>query len=59
MQRLSAELEEFALLDGAGYVTLFLRIVMPLSKPILATIAIWVCVAQWNHLFLMFLFFLF
>lgn len=49
MQRLSAELEESALLDGAGYVTLFLRIVMPLSKPVLATIAIWICVAQWNH----------
>lgn len=49
MQSLPGELEESALIDGAGYFTIFSRIVMPLSKPIIATIAVWIMVAQWNN----------
>lgn len=41
-------LEESAELDGAGYFTRFTRIVLPLCKPILATIAIFGAVNHWN-----------
>lgn len=41
-------LEESALIDGANEVTIFFKIILPLSKPILATVALWVMVAQWN-----------
>ena len=41
-------LEESALIDGANEVTIFFKIILPLSKPILATVALWVMVGQWN-----------
>ena len=41
-------LEEAAIIDGAGTWGIFLRIVMPLSKPALATIALFHGVSQWN-----------
>jgi multiple sugar transport system permease protein/putative aldouronate transport system permease protein len=42
------ELQESALIDGAGLLTIFWKIIWPLSKPILATIAIWGAVGHWN-----------
>lgn len=44
-------LEESAKMDGAGYVLIYWRIVLPLSKPVLATIALWVAVYHWNAWF--------
>ena len=41
-------LEESAFIDGATEVTVFFRIIMPLCKPILATIALWIMVFHWN-----------
>lgn len=41
-------LEESAFLDGAGYFKIFRKIIWPLSIPILATIAIFGAVGQWN-----------
>ncbi len=41
-------LQESAELDGAGIMTMFGRIIMPLIMPIAATIAIFAAVAQWN-----------
>ncbi len=41
-------LEESAILDGASEFTVFVRIIVPLSKPILATIGLFVAVNQWN-----------
>lgn len=41
-------LEESAKLDGAGYLTILFKIIMPLIKPILATITIFGAVGQWN-----------
>lgn len=35
-------------MDGASYMTIFRRIIWPLSKPILATIAIFGAVGHWN-----------
>lgn len=48
LQSIPNSLEESALIDGANYFTIFFKIIIPLSKPILATIAIWVAVNQWN-----------
>ena len=45
------EMEEAALVDGAGYLTILTRIVMPLAKPIVATIALWASVMHWNAWF--------
>jgi len=41
-------LQESAEIDGAGPLRVFLYIVLPLCKPILATVAILVAVGQWN-----------
>ncbi|WP_309118691.1 carbohydrate ABC transporter permease [Paenibacillus sp.] len=48
---LPEELEESARVDGAGYARIFTRIALPLSKPVLATIALWVGVGHWNAWF--------
>lgn len=42
------EIEESAFIDGAGYWTIFHKIIWPLSKPILATITIFGAVGHWN-----------
>ena len=44
-------LEESAQLDGAGYTTIFLKIISPLCKPVYATVALVVAVGQWNSWF--------
>lgn len=41
-------LQESAEMDGAGYLTVFSRIIFPLITPIAATIAIFAAVSQWN-----------
>ena len=51
MEDLPDELEESAQLDGAGYITIFIRIISPLCKPVYATIALFVAVWQWNSWF--------
>lgn len=48
MEGLPGGLIEAARLDGASEVTILARIVTPLSKPILATIALWNAVGHWN-----------
>lgn len=48
IESIPAELEESAEMDGASYMTVFRKIIWPLSKPILATIAIFGAVGNWN-----------
>lgn len=43
------ELEESAKIDGASYFGVFLRIVLPLSKPIAVTLAVAFFLANWNN----------
>ena len=43
--------QEKAELDGAGYTTIFLKIISPLCKPVYATVALFVAVGQWNSWF--------
>lgn len=47
-QGISEELYEAAALDGAGEFKIFLSVYLPLSKPIIATIALWIAVGKWN-----------
>lgn len=51
MQGLPDSLEESAQLDGAGYFTIFMKIISPLCKPVYATVALFVAVFQWNSWF--------
>ena len=48
---LPQELEEAAIVDGAGPVTILLRIVLPLSLPAIATIGLFYAVGHWNAWF--------
>lgn len=48
VESIPASLQEAAQIDGAGILTIFWKIILPTSKPILATIAIWAAVGQWN-----------
>lgn len=45
------ELEESAKIDGANDVRILFTIVLPLSKPVLATLALWSAVGHWNAWF--------
>lgn len=45
------DLWEAAQLDGCGYIGFFFRIVLPLSKAVIAVIALWAAVGQWNSYF--------
>lgn len=51
LQGIPEELEESARIDGYGDLQIFLRIILPLSGPVLATIALFIGVAHWNDWF--------
>ncbi len=51
VESIPASLQEAAEIDGAGILTVFRRIILPTSKPILATIAIFSAVGQWNSFY--------
>ena len=48
IESIPRELEEAAAIDGAGYFAIFRKVIFPLCKPILATIAIFGAVGHWN-----------
>lgn len=47
-QDIPSELAESARLDGAGELTIFFKLVVPISMPLLATVAIFTSVGHWN-----------
>ena len=51
MQGLPEALEDAAKIDGAGYMTIFVKVISPLCKPVYATVALFVAVGQWNSWF--------
>ncbi|HOJ10619.1 MAG TPA: carbohydrate ABC transporter permease [Clostridiales bacterium] len=51
IEQLPQSLEESAKIEGAGILMCWFRIIMPLSKPILATIVVFTMVGQWNSWF--------
>jgi putative aldouronate transport system permease protein len=48
---LPPELDDAAKIDGAGFWRILFFIIIPLSKPIISTIAMWVMVYHWNEWF--------
>jgi putative aldouronate transport system permease protein len=50
-QRMPVDLEESAQIEGANTLQILWRIILPLSKPLLATMALFHAVIQWNMFF--------
>ncbi|MCI1978309.1 MAG: carbohydrate ABC transporter permease [Bifidobacteriaceae bacterium] len=48
IESIPRSLQEAAEMDGAGIVRIFYKIIMPMCTPILATVAIFSAVGQWN-----------
>lgn len=48
VEQVPGELQEAATIDGAGTLRIFYQIMVPVIKPILATVAIFTAVNQWN-----------
>jgi ABC-type glycerol-3-phosphate transport system permease component len=46
------ELTEAALIDGAGFATVFFRVMLPLAKPVTATVTVLTFLSTWNAFFL-------
>lgn len=46
------ELEEAAVIDGAGFVRTFFSVMLPLAMPVTATVAILTFITTWNSFFL-------
>jgi len=51
IKSLPESLVESARLDGAGDFLIFLRVILPLCKPVLATVTLFVAVGAWNEWF--------
>ncbi|MDI9508989.1 MAG: carbohydrate ABC transporter permease [Clostridiales bacterium] len=51
MNGLPDSLVESAQVDGAGHMRIFWKIILPLCKPVLATVALFIAVGQWNSWF--------
>jgi len=51
MRELPNALEEAAIIDGCGYFQSFVKVVMPLCTPIIATMALFCAVGHWNDWF--------
>lgn len=47
-KNLPEEIRESAVIDGAREWTIWLRIYIPLSKAVLATVGLWIAVGHWN-----------
>ena len=48
---IDSEIHDAAVVDGAGELRIWWRIYMPLSKPVLATVVLWLAVGHWNSYF--------
>ncbi|MCL2821415.1 MAG: carbohydrate ABC transporter permease [Oscillospiraceae bacterium] len=50
-QEIPESIKESAHIDGANYITVYFKIILPISTPILATIALFIGVFHWNSWF--------
>lgn len=48
VESIPKELQQAAEIDGAGTMKVFYKVIMPVIKPIMATVAIFAAVSQWN-----------
>lgn len=51
LMTLDKSYEESAFMDGANYAQILSAIIVPLSKPVIATVALWTAVGHWNAWF--------
>jgi raffinose/stachyose/melibiose transport system permease protein len=51
IRTIPVELEEAARIDGARPITIFVRVILPLLAPVIATATILVCLYIWNDVF--------
>lgn len=49
--QLPVEIEEAGKIDGAGNLRILFGLIFPISKPMLATVGLWIAVAHWNAWF--------
>lgn len=49
LANIPSSLAESAKIDGANDLTIAFKIIMPLSKPVLATVGLWLAVGYWNN----------
>ncbi|MCL1819969.1 MAG: carbohydrate ABC transporter permease [Oscillospiraceae bacterium] len=56
MQGLPDSLVEAARIDGAGEFRTYIQIVLPICKPVLATVGLWMAVGNWNDWFTSYIF---
>ena len=48
IESIPKSLEESARIDGAGYFTIYWKVILPICKPILAAVIVYISVGQWN-----------
>ena len=48
IEGMPSALQEAAKIDGANDFTIWLKVILPLCKPVLATVALFIAVGQWN-----------
>ncbi|MGD9938994.1 MAG: carbohydrate ABC transporter permease [Clostridia bacterium] len=48
MESIPASLEESALMEGANEIQIFLKLIIPMSTPVLAAVGLFTFVGQWN-----------
>ncbi|WP_433514834.1 carbohydrate ABC transporter permease [Nonomuraea sp. CA-143628] len=51
-RRVPRELEEAAVMDGAGFLRTFFQVMLPLAGPVTATVGVMTFLAAWNNFFL-------
>jgi putative aldouronate transport system permease protein len=51
MQTIPNSMEESAKIDGANDIVILFRVILPVCKPIIATLALWIAVWHWNAWF--------
>jgi putative aldouronate transport system permease protein len=56
MQSIPDSISEAAKIDGAGEFRIFRQLMLPLSKPVLASIALFISIGYWNDWYLSFMF---
>lgn len=48
LQSIPASMEESAIIDGANDLQVLMKIMLPLSMPVMATVSLWMAVGHWN-----------
>lgn len=48
LQELPQSVEESAMIDGANEIHIMFKIIIPMSLPVMATVALWIAVGAWN-----------